>query len=161
MITKGLDCDAGGFDESLTGHEDWEFLVRLGLLRPMIVTDRVPAAYYRVRPDSMARNVVGKPRELSKSVVKLHDLIRQRESREWFGVDLLGAEQLAYSRLSWSSPGEKALLNQLTIRMDELERIAGPGPLTGRFGYIARLIGYTRATAIRHFYFKYMLRLRG
>jgi glycosyltransferase involved in cell wall biosynthesis len=150
----------GGFDESLgdAPAEDWEFACRLGLTDPAVVADHHAGAYYRIRTNSMARSTKKMATSIARILVKLHDQIRETGRRDWFGVELLGALQRAYSGLCHNGIDDPTLKKELNSRMRGLEALVGIGPISGRFRYLVKLLGYSRAEAVRCAYLKSKMR---
>jgi len=151
----------GGFDES-PGllAEDWEFLCQVGLADPAVVVDHHVGAYYRIRTNSTARNTKKMAMSIAYISVKLHDRIKETGRREWYGVELLGALQRAYSGLCLNGIDDPTLKKELNSRLRGLERLVGIGPVAGRFRYLAKLLGYSRAEAVRCAYHNLKMRTK-
>jgi glycosyltransferase involved in cell wall biosynthesis len=138
-----------GFDESLSQLEDWDFFSRLGLHDPEVVSDPRIGAYYRVRPGSMSANRLAMARSRGRLLISFHDLLRQRGRPDWFGLDLLKAEQGSYQQLIALGVEEPQVLDGLLARIKELQRRVGFGQFGWRFRTLALLVGYARAERIR------------
>jgi hypothetical protein len=140
---------AVGFNESLRFLEDWDFFSRMGLHDPEGVSDRRIGAYYRVRPGSMSTNRLAMTLTRARLVTGIHDQLRQRGRPDWFGLDLLKAEQGTYQQLVALGVAEPQLLEALLVRIKELQRRVGFGQFGWRFRLLTRLVGYARAERIR------------
>jgi glycosyltransferase involved in cell wall biosynthesis len=142
---------AGGFDESLRFAEDWDFLTRLGLLAPALVTDPRVGCYYRQRAGSMSADRVGMAATRARILVGLHDKLRAAGRGDWFGLDLLKAEQAGYQALVARRVADRALLDAVLQRIFELQKRVGFGQYGWRFRLMARCLGYARAERLRAF----------
>jgi hypothetical protein len=138
-----------GFDESCRCLEDWDFFSRLGLCNPEVVSDQRIGAYYRLRPGSMSANRRAMTLTRARLLIGLHDQLRPRGRPDWFGLDLLKAEQGSYQQLVGLGAEEPHLLDGLLARIEELQRRVGFGQFGWRFRMLARLAGYGRAERIR------------
>jgi glycosyltransferase involved in cell wall biosynthesis len=56
MLPRELVEQHGGFDETLSGPEDWDLWIRLILGGKRVALVPEPLAYYRIRPGSLSRN---------------------------------------------------------------------------------------------------------
>ena len=149
LIPAELARAAGGFDVSLQGHEDWYFLVRLGLQAPELFTDRRVGAYYRQCPGSMSTQRSSILLQRTTKLIELHDELRGGPRPDWFGIDLLRAEKGCYHRLLLAGLGDPGLRRQLLTRIRELERRTGPAFGGWRFRALTRLVGYALAERLR------------
>ncbi len=138
-----------GFNESLSYTADWEFACRLGMLGPEIVMDTRVGGYYRRHTGSLSTNQPAMLRDYVRSLVVVHDLLRAAPRREWFGVELLRAEQNAYRSVLTGSARDEELLVALQSRIQELQSLHGLGHIPGKTRAFARLVGYNRAERMR------------
>lgn len=139
----------GGFDESLRHTEDWEFLIRLGLQGVQLVTDERVGCYYRLWPGSATSNCRAKAQNWARVLARVHNKLRDVGCSDWFGLDLLKAEQDAYQALIRSRQPEPDLLDQLLRNIRELQQRVGFGQYGWRFRLMARCLGYARAERVR------------
>jgi glycosyltransferase involved in cell wall biosynthesis len=151
LFPTALARAAGGFDESLRFAEDWDFLTRLGLLGPTLTADPRVGCYYRQRAGSMSADRVGMATTRARIFVGLHDKLRAAGRADWFGLDLLTAEQAAYQALVGRRVSDKAVLDPLLQRIFELQKRVGFGQYGWRFRLMARCLGYARAERVRAF----------
>ena len=82
-------------------------------------------------------------------LVELHDILEARGRPEWFGIDLLHAQQAAYQGMVQHSSGDRELLDQLLRRIRELQQRVGFGQFGWRFRLLAACLGYARAERLR------------
>jgi len=143
--------EVGGFAEGVTHAEDWYFACRIGLLDPCFKVDPRVGCYYRQRAGSASADRSAWVRSQSRLVMELHDLLRDRGRRDWFGIDLLKFEQGAYEALVRLGIREPALLDGLLRRIKELQAREGFGNYGWRFRLMARVLGYARAEQLRAF----------
>jgi glycosyltransferase involved in cell wall biosynthesis len=141
----------GGFDESLRFAEDWNFFCRVGLHDPVLTTDARVGAYYRLRAGSMSTNRPGMAATRGRLLCDLHDILRAKGRRDWFGLDLLKVEQATYQGLVQMGVRQPELLDGLLRRLRELQAVEGFGLYGWRFRLLARLLGYARAERLRGF----------
>jgi glycosyltransferase involved in cell wall biosynthesis len=141
----------GGFDESLRFAEDWDFFARLGLRGAHLLVDPRIGCYYRQRAGSMSANRFGMAAARARTLVLLHDKLRATGRADWFGGDLLRAEQGAYQALVLLQVKEKSLLDPLLQGIRELQKRVGFGNYGWRFRLMARCLGYARAERLRSF----------
>jgi hypothetical protein len=149
LMPTALVKEIGCFNESLRFFEDWDLLSRLGLRAPQLLTDRRVGAYYRLRAGSMSANRIGMTTTRARLLISLHDQLRSGPRPEWFGLDLLKSEQGNYQSLVTLGVNEPELLNQLLVRIKELQQRVGFGMFGWRFRLLARLVGYAWAERIR------------
>ncbi|MBM4073101.1 MAG: glycosyltransferase family 2 protein [Planctomycetes bacterium] len=149
LVPIGMVRAVNGFDESLRYFEDWEFFSRVALREPGVLVDPRVGAYYRLRCGSMSAQREGMTVTRAGLLIKLHDTLRSMERREWFGIDLLKAEQGAYQSLIALGAGTSELRTALLSRIKELQAREGFGSYGWRFQLLARLMGYARAERIR------------
>ena len=141
----------GGFKEGVTHAEDWYFACRIGLLEPHFHVDPRIGCYYRQRPRSASADRTAWVRWQARLVLQLHDELRQRGRKDWFGIDLLRFEQGIYEGLVRLGCRETALLDGLLQGIKELQAREGFGNYGWRFRLLARLLGYARAESVRAF----------
>ena len=139
----------GGFDESISHTEDWEFTCRLGMSAPDVVVDPRVGGYYRRHTGSLSTNRAATLRNYVRSLIGVHDLLRVAPRREWFGVELLRAEQNAYRNVLTGSSLEKELVVALRCRIQELHDLHGLDHVPGKARVLARVLGYDRAERLR------------
>jgi glycosyltransferase involved in cell wall biosynthesis len=151
LVPAALVRAAGGFDESLRFAEDWDFFTRLALLGARLRVDRRVGCYYRQRPGSMSANLVGMATARGRILNRLHDRLREAGRPDWFGLDLLKAEQAAYQALVRHRVKDAELLDGLLARILELQKRVGFGQYGWRFRLMARVLGYARAERLRCF----------
>ncbi len=141
----------GGFDESLRFAEDWDFFARLGLWGAHLLVDPRIGCYYRQRAGSMSANRLGMATARARILAILHDKLRGSGRPDWFGGDLLRAEQGAYQALVLLQVKEKSLLDPLLQGIRELQKRVGFGNYGWRFRLMVRCLGYARAERLRSF----------
>lgn len=149
LVPTALVRSVGGFNESLRYFEDWDIFSRIGLEAPQLVTDSRVGAYYRLRPGSMSANRIGMMVTRTRLLNGLHDMVRDRGRADWFGVDLLRAEQGCYQALVMLGAGDAELREQLLRRIRELQGVYGFGQFGWRFRLLSFLVGYAQAERIR------------
>jgi glycosyltransferase involved in cell wall biosynthesis len=139
----------GGFAEGVHHAEDWHFACRVGLLDPVFKVDPRVGCYYRQRAGSASANRIAWVRSQARLLLGLHDALRVRGRRDWFGPDLLKFEQGCYEGLVRLRVREPELLRGLLGRIRELQAREGFGNYGWRFRLLARLVGYAWAEEIR------------
>ncbi|MGH7223717.1 MAG: glycosyltransferase family 2 protein [Gemmataceae bacterium] len=139
----------GGFDESLRFTEDWEFLIRMGLQGAQLFTDQRIGCYYRLWDGSATSNQLGTALTWGRVLTTIHDKLRDAGRADWFGLELLKAEQGAYQTLIQMQVQDAHLLASLLARIRELQKRVGFGQYGWRFRLMARCLGYARAERIR------------
>jgi glycosyltransferase involved in cell wall biosynthesis len=165
LVPAALARSVNGFNESYPCFEDWDFFSRVGLHAPPLFCDQRIGGFYRLRPGSMSANRRRMAMIMGKILVELHDVLWERQrlhngngqdakenppfSAEWFGVDLLKAEQGAYQKLIMQGGHDPKLLNELLSRIKELQRREGFGQNGWRFRLMAHFLGYARAEWVR------------
>jgi glycosyltransferase involved in cell wall biosynthesis len=150
LLPMALVRKAGDWDESLRYHADWDYLVRVGLLGPELLTDARVGAYYRQHAGTVSTNRAGVAAVRARRLVALHDLLRAGPRGDWFGPDLLGSEQRAYRALLQMKVREPGLRQALLTRIAELQARLGTSHIEGRFRHLVRWIGYAPAEQIRY-----------
>ena len=105
--------------------EDWDLLTRLGLHGAKLLTDSQVGCYYRQRAGSVSANRVGMTTSRARLLIGLHDQLRSDSRPNWFGLDLLKAEQGTYQGLVSLGVDEPKLLQDLLDRIKELQRREG------------------------------------
>lgn len=143
--------EVGGFAEGVTHAEDWFFACRIGLLDPRFRVNPRIGCYYRQRVGSASTDRTAWVRSQSRLAIQLHDLLRERGRRDWFGLDLLKFEQSVYQGLVNRGVREPELLGGLLRRIKELQAREGFGDFGWRFRLMARLLGYANAEHLRAF----------
>jgi glycosyltransferase involved in cell wall biosynthesis len=143
--------EVGGFVEGVTHAEDWFLTCRIGLLDPRFRVDPRIGCYYRQRVGSASADRTSWVRSQSRLVIQLHDILRDRGRRDWFGLDLLKFEQSVYQGLVNRGVREPDLLDGLLRRIKELQAREGFGDFGWRFRLMARLLGYANAEYLRSF----------
>ncbi len=138
-----------GFNESLSYTADWEFACRLGMLAPEVIMDTRVGGFYRRHSGSLSTNQTAMLKDYVRSLLGVHDLLRAAPRREWFGVELLRAEQNAYRGVLMASARDQELLVALQSRIQELHRLHGLGHVPGKARVFARVLGYDRAERLR------------
>ena len=83
--------------------------------------------------------------------MQLHDVLRERGRRDWFGRDLLEFEQGIYEGLVRLRIRDRDLLDGVLDRLRELQGREGFGKYGWRFRLMARVLGYARAERLRAF----------
>lgn len=141
--------EVGGFAEGVTHAEDWFFACRIGLLDPRFRVNPRIGCYYRQRVGSASTDRAAWVRSQSRLVIQLHDLLRERGRRDWFGLDLLKFEQSVYQGLVNRGVREPELLGSLLRRIKELQAREGFGDFGWRFRLMARVLGYANAEYLR------------
>jgi glycosyltransferase involved in cell wall biosynthesis len=141
----------GGFAEGVTHAEDWYFACRIGLLDPVLMVDPCIGCYYRQRAGSASADRSAWVRSQARLLMQLHDELRQRGRRDWFGLDLLKFEQGVYEATVRMSIREPGLRDGLLQRIKELQAREGFGNYGWRFRFMARVLGYARAEQLRAF----------
>jgi glycosyltransferase involved in cell wall biosynthesis len=149
LFPTSLARAAGGFDPSLRVSEDWDFLTRVGLQGARLLTDPHVGCYYRLRARSMSTDRPAMAQARGRLLVALHDAIRERGRDDWFGLDLLKAEQAAYQGMVLHRVDDRPLLDALLARIQELQKREGFGLFGWRFRLLTRLVGYAWAERIR------------
>jgi glycosyltransferase involved in cell wall biosynthesis len=149
LIPAELARAAGGFDESLAVHEDWDLLVRVGMRAPGLLTDPRVGAYYRQRAGSLSTRRSETLLTRARKLIEVHDELRDGPRPDWFGIDLLRAEKEAYYGLLLRKLGDAGLRRRLLQRIGELERREGPAFGGWRFRALTRLVGYALAERLR------------
>jgi glycosyltransferase involved in cell wall biosynthesis len=143
--------EVGGFADGVTHAEDWFFVCRIGLLDPRFRVDPRIGCYYRQRVGSASSDRTAWVRSQARLVIQLHDIVRVRGRRDWFGLDLLKFEQSVYQGLVNRGVREAELLEGLLRRIKELQAREGFGDFGWRFRLMARLLGYANAEYLRSF----------
>jgi glycosyltransferase involved in cell wall biosynthesis len=138
-----------GFKEDLPCLEDWDFFSRIGLHDPPLICDQRIGGYYRLCQGSMSSNRQRMAKTRARILIPLHDLLREKGRRDWFGPDLLKSEQDTFHGLIRLDQDEPELKQQLLVRIKELQRREGNGQNGWRFHMMTRLVGYERAERIR------------
>ena len=82
-------------------------------------------------------------------LIGLHDHLRNGPKPNWFGPELLMAEQGTYQGLVMLGVREPELLQELLGRIKELQHREGFGQFGWRFRLLTRLFGYAWAERIR------------
>jgi glycosyltransferase involved in cell wall biosynthesis len=141
----------GGFDETITHAEDLQFFCRVGMLDPAFLPDLRIGCYYRQRAGSISANRPAMARNQARFLLELHDALRARGRRDWFGRELLWMEQGVYAALMRHGIDDPELLTGLLTRIQELQKLEGFGKGGWRFRFMARLFGYALAERIRTF----------
>lgn len=141
----------GGFAEGVTHAEDWYFACRAGLLEPHFTVDPRIGCYYRQRPRSASANRPAWIRSQARLVLQLHDVLREKDRRDWLGLDLLKFEQGIYEGLVRHLRSETELQDAMLGRIKELQAREGFGNYGWRFRLMARVLGYARAEHLRAF----------
>jgi GT2 family glycosyltransferase len=141
----------GGFNERLRHAEDWEFFTRVGLDGATLVVDPRVGCYYRQRAGSTSANQVAWATSKAGILLALHDKLRANGRPDWFGLDLLKAEQAGYQSLVQLRVKDAALRDGLLRRILELQKRVGFGQYGWRFRLMARVFGYSRAERLRAF----------
>jgi glycosyltransferase involved in cell wall biosynthesis len=167
LVPAALTRAVNGFNQSYPCFEDWDFFSRVGLHDPQLLCDQRIGGFYRLRPGSMSANRRRMAIIMGKILVELHDVLWERErlhscngqylrqetkvpfSPDWFGTDLLKAEQGAYQKLVMQGGHDPKLLDELLSRIMELQRREGFGQYGWRFRLMAHLLGYARAERVR------------
>lgn len=149
LVPTKLARAVGGFNESLQVLEDWDFFIRIGLCAPEVTVDQRIGAYYRLRSRSLSTQRRTLILTRARLLIGMHDTLRQTGQRQWFGRDLLGAEQGAYHALVRAGVHETELRHGLLMRIKELQKQVGFGPCGWRFRLLALLAGYAVAERIR------------
>lgn len=142
---------AGGFDERFRHAEDWDLFTRVGLLGVALHTDPRVGCYYRQRAGSLSADRVAWATAKATMLIELHDKLREKGRPDWFGVDLLKAEQGEYQTLVQQRVNNGPLLGGLLQRIFELQKRVGFGQYGWRFRMMARTLGYARAERLRCF----------
>jgi hypothetical protein len=124
-------------------------LTKLGAQGVALVVDRRIGCYYRQRPGSMSANREGMASSRARIYIRLHDQLRDSGRPDWFGLELLKAEQAAYQYLVELQMKAPELLNPLLQRIGELQSRVGFGQYGWRFRLLARCLGYARAERLR------------
>jgi glycosyltransferase involved in cell wall biosynthesis len=137
----------GAFALDVDIAEDWEFLCRVGKLRPQVVCDERVGGYYRLRSGSMSTNKPRMVTSVARQLVRLHQEFR-KDFPEWFSSDLLAAEQRTYRRLLLAGATDVALKSELLNCIRELEGHVGRISLSRHFEAVRRLVGYAQAERI-------------
>lgn len=143
--------EVGGFAEGVTHAEDWFFACQVGLLDPRLTVDPRIGCYYRQRAGSASADRSAWVRSQSRLLLQLHDLLRARGRRDWFGIDLLKFEQGAFEALVHLRLREPELHDGLLRRIKELQAREGFGNYGWRFRLMVRFLGYARAEQLRAF----------
>lgn len=152
LIPTDLTRAVGGFDETLKCVEDWNYLCRLGLHDPQLVTDPRVGCFYRLRAGSMSTDRPGMALTRAKLLLELHDLLEKSGRPDWFGVDLLKTMQGTYHGMILKQIGAPDLRDGLLRRIKGLQGRMGCFGLFGwRFQWLARLLGYAWAEQLRCF----------
>jgi hypothetical protein len=99
----------------------------------------------------MSANLVGMATARARTLITLHDKLRETGRGDWFGLDLLKVEQSAYQALVMLQVKEKTLLDPLLRHIHELQKRVGFGQYGWRFRLMARCLGYARAERLRSF----------
>ena len=99
----------------------------------------------------MSANRVGMATARARILTRLHDQLRATSRPDWFGLDLLKAEQAAYQALVQQRVKDTELLDGLLGRLLELQKRVGFGQYGWRFRLMARVLGYARAERLRCF----------
>jgi hypothetical protein len=149
-----------GFNESLSYTADWEFACRLGMLAPEIIMDTRVGGFYRRHTGSLSTNQAAMLKDYVRSLVGVHDLLRAAPRREWFGVELLRAEQNAYRNVLINSARDEELLVALRTRIQELHCLHGLNHVPGKTRAFARLVGYDRSERLRAWFLRVARRRR-
>jgi len=157
LVPAQLVNAVGGFDENFCVAEDWNFLCRVGLLGAALLTDPRVGAYSRLRSGSSSTRRRTTALARARLFIDLHDILRPSghgletlpQRSDWFGEDLLKAEQGTYHGLVRLGAGDQQLLEGLLTRIKELQGRVGFGQFGWRFRLMARLLGYARAEYLR------------
>jgi glycosyltransferase involved in cell wall biosynthesis len=141
----------GGFAEGVHHAEDWYCFCQVGLLDPVFLPEPRIGSYYRLRPRSASSDRTAWIRSQARLTILLHDTLRQRGRRDWFGRSLLRFEQGIYQSLVQMRIRDRELLDGLLERIKELQAREGFGRYGWRFRLLARVLGYARAERLRAF----------
>ncbi len=140
-----------GFSAGVHHAEDWYFACRVGLLDPAFLPDPRIGCYYRQRVGSPSADRSAWARSQARLTMQLHDVLRDRGRRDWFGRDLLEFEQGIYEGLVRLRIRDRDLLDGVLDRLRELQGREGFGKYGWRFRLMARVLGYARAERLRAF----------
>jgi glycosyltransferase involved in cell wall biosynthesis len=140
---------AGGFEEWARHGEDWQFLCKVGLQDPEFLPDARVGAYYRLRGGTASTNRPLMVTTRARLLTGLHDALKASGRRDWFGIDLLRFEQGVYQGLVLHDIQDATMLNDLLVRIQELQTREGFGAFGWRFRLMARVFGYARAERLR------------
>jgi glycosyltransferase involved in cell wall biosynthesis len=136
---------ASGFREELRIAEDWDFFCRLGKLRPAVVTDPRIGAYYRLRDGSMSADRRAMVLGVARMLIDMHDEFRSGDVSEWFGPELLGAEQRTYRRMLLGEHRDDEIERALLNRIAELRSATAAQTGNWKFDALCRACGYPLA----------------
>ena len=115
-----------GWDPRYPITQDFNFYCRIGSLCPTLRCEPRIGGFYRLRAGSLSTNKAAFAMEVATQLVRLHDDLRDGPDAEWFGPELLGAEQRAYRSMLLRRCGDAAIRRQLLVRIAELRRRARP-----------------------------------
>lgn len=160
LCPRELILKAGGFDERLRAHEDWDLWVRIGLLDAPVRVVPLVGAYYRRTPGTNSGNPVRMARTYAAMLGRLTPLILARTDRlkDW-GREFARMVYAARRRLRvWCGPGAEGDA-ELTSAIRELRRRGarptGPLPvviqdrLPPRLGDLFERLGIWLARRVR------------
>jgi glycosyltransferase involved in cell wall biosynthesis len=140
---------AGGFDEKLRSHEDWDLWVRLALSGAQLATVPRIGAYYRRSPGSMSRNL----RVMSETYIEVLQkgqryILEDTALMHKYGAELYSASRealrrIAMQRLPWPVVSPLAhSIRELEQHGVRLRRSVAKRVLTRVLGYRAELVSY-------------------
>jgi glycosyltransferase involved in cell wall biosynthesis len=159
LVPATLARTIGGFREDIRFCEDWDFILRLGLLDPLVVVDARVGGYYRRRPNSMSTNRVGMVSTAARNLVDAHRRFQLEGKHKWLGRELLCMEQRTYRNFLTLENGHPELLSQLLNCIRELQALYGYAEVEGRSRYLAPFLGYSRMEKWRASILRWMGRL--
>lgn len=151
----------GGFDPRYINTQDWRFICQVGFLRPELHCDPRVGGYYRLHPGSLSTLRRLFTIETGLQLVEMHDQFRDGPNRDWFGPELLAAEQATFRRMIVGNHREPKLEQELLSRILELwPKVGPPRGLSSKFLLLRRVLGYRLAEHVYARYARWQFRRR-
>ena len=140
-----------GFDERLRRAEDWNFLVRLGLLDIPIRCEPRVGAYYRIHRGTLSNDYLGTTASACRTLLWLHELCRDpsSEHHRWYGPDLRNCLHSYYRLLVFRKCEDQELLSNVESCLSELMSQFGRLPTPRAFHTATTLLGLRNAEKLR------------
>jgi hypothetical protein len=103
----------------------------------------------------MSSNRLGMTLEVARQLISLHDEFRDGPNNEWFGSELLGAEQNTYRRILRGGYANGDVQRQLLRRIEELRIQTRSESSSRKFETLCGIVGYPLAERIYNCYVKW------